>query len=136
MSQPTVLVVDDEAGIRESLRRLLLRAGWLASTAASPSEALAALASARLDAAILDVRMPDGSGVASGLELLALLRTNAAYRRLPVIVLTGHFLTPDEEALVRQHDARVLYKPVDVQAITDLLSRFQREAVRNGPGTV
>lgn len=130
MSQPTVLVVDDEAGIRESLRRLLQRAGWLPLTAASPSEAIAALAngSAVPDAAILDLRMPDGNGLTSGLKLLAHLRAQQQYQQLPVILLTGRFLTEDEEADARRHHAIVLYKPAELQTIAELLVRLRHEA--------
>lgn len=127
MMHRTVLVVDDEPGIRESLRRLLLRAGWRTQTAASPSEALAALAGDPPDAAILDVRMPDDNGVASGLELLVRLRAQPHYRRLPIILLTGHFLTPEEEDVVRQHGATVLYKPADLHAIAALLANLHGE---------
>ncbi len=137
MPQMTVLVVDDEPGIRESLRRLLLRAGWRATTAASSAEAVAALSLATPDAAILDVRMPDDNGgIASGLELLAFLRTQPVWRALPVIVLTGHFLTPDEDALVQEHGATVLYKPADLHAIANRLTSLHDQARNGARGTV
>ena len=127
MSQPTVLIVDDEAPIRESLRRLLMRAGWQPMTAASPSEALEALAATTPDAVVLDVRMPDKTGITSGLQLLALLRRQAPYQQLPVVVLTGHFLSAEEDALVRRCRATVLYKPSDLSSIVAVLADLRRE---------
>ncbi len=134
MSLQTVLVVDDEAGVRESLRRMLLGAGWRPLTATSPSEALAALAADPPDAAILDVCMPDENGVTSGIDLLAHIRQWAACRRLPVIVLTGRFLTPAEDAVVRHHNAAVLYKPAELRTITALLDSLQRQARESDSG--
>jgi DNA-binding response OmpR family regulator len=118
MRHRTVLLVDDEPAIRESLRRLLQRAGWTVLTATDPADAMSTLSAISADAFILDVRMPDGGGLlASGLELLAFLRNGTANASTPVILLTGHFLSPQEESFAKRHGARVLYKPADPRAI-------------------
>jgi DNA-binding response OmpR family regulator len=118
MRQRTVLLVDDEPAIRESLRRLLQRAGWVVMTAPNPADAIAALSDRSADALILDVRMPGGGGqIASGLDLLAFLRTGTVNAATPVILLTGHFLSVQEEAFAERHGAKVLYKPADPHAI-------------------
>ena len=135
MPQRTVLLVDDEPGIRECLRRLLQRTGWRVVTAPGPAEALELLGTARPDALILDVRMPDRSGrLYSGLDLLQFLRSRPDYTALPVILLTGYFLTAEEDVAVRQAGAAVLYKPVDLPAIAGELGRLFAEAPAPAPG--
>ncbi|HSL21079.1 MAG TPA: response regulator [Vicinamibacterales bacterium] len=123
MPQSSVLLVDDEPAIRESLGRLLTHAGWVVTTASTCAEARAALASMRPDGVILDVRMPDGGdGMSSGLEFLAVLRSQPGSETLPVIILTGYFLSTDEDAAVRRNGASVLYKPADLRMIARRLS--------------
>ena len=135
MPQRTILLVDDEPGVRECLRRLLQRAGWGVITAAGPAEALQALEFVRPDAIILDVRMPDQSGmVCSGLDLLTLLRRGSTHRSLPVILLTGYFLTDDEHERVTRQGATVIYKPVELPAIAGALGRLTRGGAPSAPG--
>jgi CheY-like chemotaxis protein len=67
---------------------------------------------------ILDLRMADPAGrIPSGIALLARIRAESSLRSLPVIVLTGHLLAPDEEASVRRHGATILYKPTALYAL-------------------
>jgi CheY-like chemotaxis protein len=135
MPQRTLLLVDDEPGVRECLRRLLQRAGWGVITAAGPVEALQALEFVRPDAIILDVRMPDHSGmVCSGLDLLTLLRRGSAHRSVPVILLTGYFLTEEEDERVARQGATVIYKPVELPAIAGALGRLTRGTAPAAPG--
>jgi len=63
-SAGTLMVVDDERGIREMLRRVLERAGYRVLTAAQGGEALARFeeAAGAIDLVITDVRMPEMSG--------------------------------------------------------------------------
>jgi CheY-like chemotaxis protein len=119
----TVLLVDDEAAIRESLRRLLERAGWRVTTASSAADAVVAASATPPAAIVMDYRMPDSSGeFASGLDLLAVLRTRPRLAATPVIMLTGYFLSTEECAAAECHGARVLYKPADLHAIAAELS--------------
>lgn len=86
-SQRHLLVVDDEPHIGLLLRPHLEHLGYRVSLARTLAEARAVLGdrSAPLDALLLDLHLPDGSG----LELLRELRRGAATRGLPVIVLTA-----------------------------------------------
>jgi putative two-component system response regulator len=59
----TLLVVDDEAPIRDALRRFLVQQGYEVATAASGEEALAILQRQRITGMLLDVNMPGISGV-------------------------------------------------------------------------
>lgn len=80
----TVLVVDDESYVRESLAALLTRKEFRVQTAASGAQALEGESLDGVDAVVTDLKMPG----MSGLELVRELRSRRP--RLPVIVLTAH----------------------------------------------
>ena len=77
-----ILVVEDEAEVREALRRGLESAGYAVRTAASRDEALSALDSDAVDLVTLDI----GLGTSDGLVFARELRER---RNLPVILVTG-----------------------------------------------
>jgi two-component system, OmpR family, phosphate regulon response regulator OmpR len=81
-TEPHLLVVDDDARLRELLRRYLADSGFRVTLAADAAEARANLASFAFDLIVLDVMMPGESGI----ELIRALRgTN----RVPVMLLTA-----------------------------------------------
>ncbi|MDZ4674255.1 MAG: response regulator [Gemmatimonadota bacterium] len=59
----TVLIVDDEEPVRTSLGRYLVQQGYEVSTAASGAEAIAILQRQKIACMLLDIRMPDASGI-------------------------------------------------------------------------
>ena len=61
----TVLIVDDDASLRQALESVLVGMGYRVVTAGSPDTAYALLRSEPVDAALLDVRLPTMSGLAS-----------------------------------------------------------------------
>ena len=81
----TVLVVDDEAGARRALVRLLSNEGYDTVSAGDGREALAALETSRPDVILLDIAMPG----MDGLELLEHLQRHPQLKALPVVVLTA-----------------------------------------------
>ena len=83
-TQGTVLVVDDEKAIRDSLRMVLEYEGYRVLEAASGDEALAAARRSSPHAILLDIKMPE----MDGLEVLGSLRERGY--EMPVIVVTGH----------------------------------------------
>lgn len=86
MSPKTVLVVDDEPDIRESLRDALEDEGYDVVTAANGREALTVLPGLRRPLAmILDIIMP----VMSGVELYSLLQADPELATIPVVVSTS-----------------------------------------------
>jgi len=110
--QSTVLVVDDEPTIRSFLRRYLQDAGYAVCEAGNVEEALNMLDESAVDAVVLDIRMPDPMGWGrTGLEILAFIRLHAACAALPVLILTGHPLEPEEQNLIARQKAHLLLKP-------------------------
>ena len=81
---PRLLVVEDVAETAEYLRSMLSAAGYQVVLAASLAAARRALGRGGYAAIILDLRLPDGSG----LELLRQLRAAPATRRLPLLVIS------------------------------------------------
>ncbi len=82
-AQATILVVEDEAAASRVLEIMLQRAGYHVATAASLADARTALERLRPAAVLLDVQLPDGSG----LELAEELALHP--QPIPVIVLSG-----------------------------------------------
>ena len=80
-----ILVVDDDEQLRAYLRRLLTRSEYRVEEAATASEAIALVRANPPDLVLLDLQLPDRSG----LEVLEAIRESPATRLLPVVMLTG-----------------------------------------------
>jgi two-component system, response regulator RegA len=106
--QPTLLLVDDDEAFRAALGGALGRRGFAVTLAAGPDEARAAAAAQVFEHALVDVRMPGGSGI----ELCAaLLRIDEGTR---VVVLTGYGTIANAVEAMRAGAVDYLTKPVDV----------------------
>lgn len=91
MTGAKILLVDDSTAIAQVVVPSLKQAGYSAVHAADANKAFAILKREKIDLLILDINMP---GI-SGLQMLQLLKQDAATARLPVIMLTVH----DDEKL-------------------------------------
>jgi two-component system, NtrC family, response regulator AtoC len=116
-SKGTVLLVDDEAYVRDSLATLLERRGFAVRTAASADRALADGAAEGADAVVADLRMPG----LSGLELLRELQARAP--ALPVVLLTGHGTVASAVECMRAGAFDYLLKPADPEELEVVLGR-------------
>ncbi len=85
MSLPRILVVDDEADIRETLKEILGEEGYEVETAADAAAARNAVGQREPDLVLLDIWMPDTDGI----TLLREWSTSQALR-FPVVMLSGH----------------------------------------------
>lgn len=108
---PRVLVVDDEADIRELLDLTLSRMGLACDCAASVAEAEALLAQRRYQLCLTDMRLPDGEGI----SLVRLI--GEKYADLPVAVITAYGSTENAVAALKAGAFDYLAKPV---ALNDL----------------
>ncbi|MGD0014933.1 MAG: AAA family ATPase [Bryobacteraceae bacterium] len=111
----TVLLVDDNRDLVRFLERLMAQAGWRLVTAQSAQAARELAAGQAPNAALLDYLLPDGNGVDLGVVL------QRKTPRVQVILMTGTKLSPEEEAICREHDFPVLRKPFLAGDILDLL---------------
>ncbi len=120
---PTVFVVDDDEGVRNSLRFLLKSVGLHTQTLASATEFLDSYKPSQPGCLVLDVRMPG----MSGLELQQQLNLRGAV--IPVIFITGHGDIPMAVEAMQQGAFDFLQKPFRDQ---DLIDRIQRALERDG----
>jgi CheY-like chemotaxis protein len=101
-----VLIVDDDPATREMLRRTLTKGGWTVVEAADGREALARLEHAAPAIVLLDLMMP---GV-DGFEVLDAMRHEAAWRDIPVIIITAKDLNREDLARLNGRAERVFQK--------------------------
>ena len=120
LSEPHLLVVDDDARLRGLLRRYLSDSGFRVTAAADAGEARSNLASFAFDLVVLDVMMPGESG----LELTRALRAEG---RIPVLLLTAMAEPEDRVNGLEQGADDYLSKPFEprelVLRIRNLLQR-------------
>ena len=111
-----ILVVEDDAGIRDILRSMLLRIGHAVETAADGNEALAKAVAADYDAAVVDYRIPPPNG----LDVLSRLRD--IQPKCVRLLMSGTLDLPViEEAVNRGEIARVIRKPFDRESFITAL---------------
>jgi FixJ family two-component response regulator len=120
---PLVFVVDDDPSVRRSLVRLLAAAGYPVEAFASAREFLTHPPHRGPCCLVLDVRMPDLTGIQLQ-EMLA-----ATGRRLSIVFVTGHADVPTSVKAMKAGAVDLLTKPVDAQ---DLLAAIQRAVTRDG----
>ncbi len=120
--QPMILVTDDEENIRELLRQELSTAGYEVLLAGDGRTAMQQVKQNNVDLLILDLRMPE----IDGYDVLAMIKTNAAYMHLPVIILSA------EDAQQRGYSLgvdRYLVKPVDTKQLLKTVQELLNQGV-------
>jgi FixJ family two-component response regulator len=123
--QPTVFVVDDDASVRRSLKRLLGSAGYAVETLASAQELLRRAVPDGPTCVVLDVRMPGMTGP----ELFE--RMAAAGFAMPVVFLTGHGDVPTGVRAMKEGAVDFLLKPVDgKKLLVSVKEAVSRDAAR------
>lgn len=126
-SGPRVLIVDDEERFRNTLRKLLTVSGVAATAAGSGEEALRELSKEGYDVVLLDVKMPDMSGI----EALAKIKKVAP--GIEVIMLTGHACVDVAVEIMKLGGYEYLLKPCPLD---DLMSKidaaYERKLGREG----
>jgi two-component system response regulator FixJ len=124
---PTVFVVDDDEGVRDSLQFLLKSVGLATKTQASAGEFLSSYDVSQPGCLVLDVRMP----AMSGLELQQQLNLRGAI--IPVIFITGHGDIPMAVEAMQHGAFDFLQKPFRDQ---DLIDRLQKALAKDAQNRV
>jgi two-component system, OmpR family, response regulator MprA len=119
-----LLVVDDDRGLRDVLRRALTLSGYEVALADSGAVALADVAADEPDAIVLDIGLPD----IDGLEVCRLLRREG--NRVPVLMLTARDAVADRIDGLDAGADDYLVKPFDVD---ELRARIRALLRRAGP---
>jgi two-component system, OmpR family, phosphate regulon response regulator OmpR len=126
--EPHLLVVDDDAPLRELLRRYLTEQGFRVTTAADAAEARAKLASLAFDLLVLDVMMPGEDG----LEMTRALRGES---RIPILLLTAMAEPEDRINGLERGADDYIGKPLEprelVLRIRNILQRVPQPSARS-----
>lgn len=117
-SEPSVLVIEDEPGIRDFLERGLRDLGFIVASAANGASGAMQALRGGFELVVLDLMLPDRSG----LDVLAEIR--AAKPRLPVILLTALGETEDR---VRGLDAGAIDYVVKPFSVAELAARIRAQ---------
>lgn len=119
-----VLVVEDDPVLLETLGQSLREEGYAVHLAGSKKEAMALLRGGLPDALIVDIVLPDGSG----LEVLEFVRSWPGGDRLAVLAMSIRSEFLDKVATLHAGADAFLEKPLDLDALKRRLKRFTREA--------
>jgi two-component system KDP operon response regulator KdpE len=125
MPRPLVLIVEDDLAVRDPLEKFLLLHGFDVATAETADGAMDALARRTPDAAVVDLRLPQGSGREVVLSIAP---------PTPVIIFSA---VPDESMRLEQMrpNTRLILKPFSLLLLVETLQKMMDAAHRRDPGT-
>ncbi len=116
-----ILNVNDQPALRKMATRILSEAGYHILEASSGEEAIALSRTQPPDLVLLDVRM---EGM-DGFEVCRQLRADAATAYLPIVIMSGHHIKPDDKALGADLGASAyLTLPLDKAKLLSTIARF------------
>ena len=120
-SRRLILVVDDDAGLRDSIRALLESMGFLVSTAGNAWEAICEVGAQRPDLILTDIYMPEGDGY----ELISAMRNFG--EAIPIVAMSGGALqygVEDHLGIAKRLGAEAtLSKPFRAAALVETVDR-------------
>ena len=111
MASKRILIVDDEENIGRSLRMILEREGYAVNFCRSVAEFTRHPDAGRADAYLLDMKLPDGSGI----DLLKAVKQNGT--SAPAIMISGHGTIADAVEATRAGAFDFLEKPLDTDRL-------------------
>jgi DNA-binding NtrC family response regulator len=118
----SVMVVDDEPGIRTALRANFLRHGWRVETASCVREAVRNFEGKEFDLVVTDIRMPDGTGM----EVMRSARQSSP--GTAVILLTAYGSVPDAVSAMRDGALDYLTKPISFDRLQATAAQVMHRA--------
>ena len=118
---PTILVVEDSPAMRQLLSFALRRIPESKVIEATDGvDALKKLSSETIDIIIADINMP----IMDGIKLLSLVRGNASFKDIPVIIVTTEGAEEDRKKALAIGANDYLTKPIQTQELIRLVSRY------------
>ncbi|HEY7192604.1 MAG TPA: response regulator [Gemmatimonadales bacterium] len=124
----TVLIVDDEAGLRRVLQRYLERHGYRVLSAGTAESAYELLATEQADALLLDIHLPTMSGLALYLAII---------HRWPALeghiaIMTGDSEAQEVRSWLEHHRCAVLRKPFNLTEVVDWIAAALQQDRQSG----
>lgn len=124
-----ILVVDDEPDILELTRYNLSREGFQVTTAATGNEALAQITRDKPDLVVLDLMLPDQSGI----DICKKIRATPAFQQLPIIMLTARSEEVDRVVGFEIGADDYVTKPFSPRELTLRIRSVLRRSSNTGP---
>ena len=116
-----ILIVDDDPNLMMCTQEILQTAGYLVMTASTGQMALDWLANSRPDLVLLDVGLPDMTGI----EVCKKIKSNSATRRIPVIILTAFRDNQTKmKTTLNAHADLFLNKPIENKELLDAIKKI------------
>ncbi len=126
-SEPTVLVVDDDPEIRQSVMDILRRAGCRVVEAADGAAAIAAAVAVKPDLVFLDMTMPGGM---DGAQVAAEIRRRFAECAMPMVALSACTEATDRARAIEAGCSLYLTKPCAPSRIREVAEDMLRMSTR------
>lgn len=130
MTSYTILLVDDEPGIRHALSRALMRSGYAVLPAATGEEACELLAAHDVDLILLDLRMPGMSGQ----TLFHIVASRWPHLVPRIVIMSGDPAAEEHGDWLSIHSLPVLSKPFELSSLLDLVQRLTAHKRREANG--
>lgn len=119
----SILIVDDQKGVRRLLEELFKREGWDVYAASDGMEAIAQLDQYLPDILLIDMKMPNMNGLEASQIILK------KYQNLPVIMMTAYGEMEVVKQALNAGVRRCITKPFDIITLRDLVLQVVMEKV-------
>jgi len=117
-----ILIAEDDAVTRLSLKRLLEKAGHNVTAAVDGADALRVLEKEQFDLILMDIQMP----VMDGVEATRAIRFKdrfEAIRDIPIIAVTAYAMSGDRDKILGAGMNDYISKPVDIEALKTIIAK-------------
>jgi CheY-like chemotaxis protein len=114
--RPAVLIVEDDGDVAATIDEIVQEGGYRAIRAGNGREALARLEEETPALMLIDLFMP----IMNGAELLKVIKKSPKLSAIPRVIMTA----ANDQMIGVREDVTVLYKPVDFDALTQILHRY------------
>jgi two-component system response regulator (stage 0 sporulation protein F) len=119
----TILIVDDQKGVRRLLEELFKMEGWNVYTASDGIEAVSQVKASSPDIVLMDMKMPNMNGLESSQQILAL------YPDMRIIMMTAYGEMDVVKKALEVGVRRCITKPFDILNLRDLVNELVMEKV-------
>lgn len=119
----TILIVDDQKGVRRLLEELFKMEGWNVYTASDGIEAVSQVKASSPDIVLMDMKMPNMNGLESSQQILAL------YPDMRIIMMTAYGEMDVVKKALEVGVRRCITKPFDILSLRDLVNELVIEKV-------
>ena len=119
MSQKTVLIIEDEEDAADMFAEMMRVSGYRVLKTSSSTPALTMLTAEKPDVVILDIMMPE----ISGLEILRQMRQDPVLANLPVVVVSAQSMPADIKIGMEAGASMYLTKPVGFTELKEAIER-------------